>query len=693
MSCAGKRVLDSPFLQPNLQALAVAQPAFALPVSAGRVCEEEGQWRLSVEGRLVAIHSRDPQRQADREAEALRAAGTDPALIAVVGVGLGFLLDGLERRGWKGQVLALEPERDTVMPLLARRDWRAWIAEGRLRLLVGSDYANASECRSLFGDGSIEPKVLVNPVLGRIDAQSESRARAVVRRLHADARANAEARRKHGTRYLLNTLANVRSLATEGDVASLAGAFAGVPAIVVGAGPSLDHELCQLRSVQDNAIIMCVDTALRPLLSAGIEPHFVVALDPGEANARHLWDLPPCDDTFLVTEASMTPVALDHFRKRTFLFSVSDHQPWPWLAANGQSRGKLRAWGSVLTSTFDLALRLGCDPVVFVGSDLAFTGNQPYARGVAYEEDWRRLGDWGVPLESHWRDVMALWPHVEEPDVNGAPTRTAAHLVTFRNWLVEQIAAEKGRTIINATGGGILHGPHLSQRSLSEVVASIPRRHASLRSQIRRRHRPEPGKALECATRALLKELSTSANSTSPATEELLRTWEAFAEGLSRDRIATALRMGLENRDAAEQRGPVPARSSQKAESHFDAESMTPLAANLQLVWFPISPVRMEATAAKTRMFRCRTTAARLIGCAVQMPSPAVTEDGQPLALATSLEAIRAGEYFIWRDEIYFKSTDDSDPRENGRTYAVLMPECAAYLEQLPLHEVLEHGL
>jgi hypothetical protein len=187
--------------------------------------------------------------------------------------------------------------------------------------------------------------------------------------------------------------------------------------------------------------------------------------------------------------------------------------------------------------------------------------------------------------------------------------------------------------------------------------------------------------------------LNAGATSTSPATQELLRAWEAFADAVSRDRIATALRTGLE---APVERGLQPARlarASQKAESHFDAESMTPLAANLQLVWFPVSPVRMEAIAPKTRMFRCRTTTARLIGCAVRMPSPAVTEDGQPLALGASLEALEAGEYFIWRDEVYFKSTDDSDPRENGRAYAVLIPECAAYLEQLPLHEVLERGL
>jgi hypothetical protein len=328
--------------------------------------------------------------------------------------------------------------------------------------------------------------------------------------------------------------------------------------------------------------------------------------------------------------------------------------------------------------------------VAFVGSDLAFTGNQPYARGVAYEEDWRRLADWGVPLEQHWRDVMALWPHLEEPDIHGAPARTAAHLVTFRNWLAEQIAREKSRTIVNATGGGILHGPGVRQCPLADVVAAIQPRNVSLRSPIARRHSPASGKALECAARAVLGELTSGAMS--PATKELLRTWEGFADGVSRDRIAAALARGLGDA-AAPAHTWQRAQSGQKAEPSFDAESISPIAANLDLVWLPMSPVRMESVAQGTRMFRCRTTAARLVACAVRMPNPAVSEDGKPLRLGASLAALQRGEYFIWRDEVYFTSTDDSDPRENGRAYAVLMPQFAAYLEQLPLHEILEHGL
>jgi hypothetical protein len=75
------------------------------------------------------------------------------------------------------------------------------------------------------------------------------------------------------------------------------------------------------------------------------------------------------------------------------------------------------------------------------------------------------------------------------------------------------------------------------------------------------------------------------------------------------------------------------------------------------------------------------------------MPSPAVTEDGQPLGLAPASRHSNPVSISSGATRSISRATDDSDPRENGRTYAVLMPECAAYIEQLPLHEILEHGL
>ncbi len=250
------------------------------------------------------------------------------------------------------------------------------------------------------------------------------------------------------------------------------GLFPGTPAIVVAAGPSLDANLSEIRRNRGNAVVIAVDTALRPLLSAGVEPDLVVAVDPSESNANHLVDLPACEFTFLVAEGSLDPEALVHFSGRTFFFKVADHHPWPWLRAAGIERGRLRAWGSVLTTGFDLALTMGCSPIVFAGADLAFTGGRPYARGTSYEEVWSRELAWGRSLDDVFNDRVAHWPMAVERSVDGCDVRTAPHLRSFRDWIVTEAAAFADRTIVNATPGGILAGRPISHASIDDVLAS-----------------------------------------------------------------------------------------------------------------------------------------------------------------------------------------------------------------------------
>ena len=61
---------------------------------------------------------------------------------------------------------------------------------------------------------------------------------------------------------------NVPAIASEGNAAALTGLFAGVPAIVIGAGPSLDANLAAIHGLQERALLIAVDTAVRPLLEA-----------------------------------------------------------------------------------------------------------------------------------------------------------------------------------------------------------------------------------------------------------------------------------------------------------------------------------------------------------------------------------------------------------------------------------------
>jgi hypothetical protein len=664
-----------PFLDANFAALQRLQPGFAVPPSGDRVRLHGGSWRLFNDERGTAIHSRDPEREADRAVADLLRDGQSDVIVAV-GLGVGFLLDALERRGWTGKVLALEPAAETIAPLLERRDWQSWIASDRLRLLAAPVFEGAAEAWRWFGDGSTEPPVFINPSLARLRPDAVAGARDVLRRIRFNAEANARAKRRHGGRYLLNTLGNLRALAHEADVASLFGAAPGRPAIVVAAGPSLDRTMPALRDVGERALIITVDTALRPLLDAGIEPHLVVAVDPGESNARHLYDLPPCSRTFLAAEASMDPAAVRAFRGRTFLFCVSNHEPWPWLQAHGAGRGALRAWGSVLTSAFDLAVQAGCDPIVFTGADLAYSDDRPYARGVTYEQDWRRLADWGVPYEQQCRDQLDRPDMVERPDINGRPVRTAPHLMAFRDWLVEQ-TADASRTFINATEGGTLFGGRLRQGHLAQVIRDCPSVDPSPRTLVARRYVAANNSQLLAAARGITGDAP------------LLARWEAFADGITAARIRDAVAGGV-----CEPAGETPSigdATDRRATLDLDLEPAywaATLVDNTPLVPMTIPPDEMLARG-ESRLYRFRTTTARFVMALLRLPDGALAEDGRPLRQAASLETLAAGEYLLWRDELVIASSDGTDPRYSGRTYTILLPQGVAYLERRPLPEIL----
>lgn len=53
-----------------------------------------------------------------------------------------------------------------------------------------------------------------------------------------------------------------------------------VPAIIVGAGPSLDKNIEDLKLAKGKALLIACDTALKPLISHGILPDLFVVVDP-----------------------------------------------------------------------------------------------------------------------------------------------------------------------------------------------------------------------------------------------------------------------------------------------------------------------------------------------------------------------------------------------------------------------------
>jgi hypothetical protein len=140
----------------------------------------------------------------------------------------------------------------------------------------------------------------------------------------------------------------------------------------------------------------------------------------------------------------------------------------------------------VLTAAFDLALGFGCDPIVFVGADLAYTDGRPYCRGTTFEEDWAGHVARGVSLRQVWRHTLSARPCVPAAALDGREVATAAHLLEFRNWLLARIGEHPARRFVNATGAGTLQGAGLEQSDIASVLAAEPVRATAVRQALQR---------------------------------------------------------------------------------------------------------------------------------------------------------------------------------------------------------------
>ncbi len=388
--------------------------------------------------------------------------------VCVIGAGAGWIVDAVEELSAEARVLILEPEPSSTRVMLGRRDYRRLIEAGQLMVITGPAFDGAAAAWRLYARCVSEPTQLIHPAAATAHKEATVAALRVARKAIADARANENARRRLAAPYLLNTLRNLPVLTREADASALFDLCPRRPVVIAAAGPSLNLNLEELRPFRDRVVLVAADTALRTCIGAGLAPDFVVGVDPAAANARHFSGVGDCGTTALVAEMSLQRSTFDRFMGRTFLYRVASHQPWPWLQSLGVDVTMLRAWGSVVVTAFDLAVRLGGDPLIFIGADLAYTDGQPYCRGTVYEDDWAQWMAEGKSLVEIWKGAIAMHPTLVETH-SGEECVTAPHLIQFRDALLNASRALP-QQVFNATGRGILRGAPIGQQTLAATL-------------------------------------------------------------------------------------------------------------------------------------------------------------------------------------------------------------------------------
>ena len=257
-----------------------------------------------------------------------------------------------------------------------------------------------------------------------------------------------------------NVMENLQRLPHSSYVNSWQGAWEGVPAVICGAGPSLELVADDLRKVQDRALIIAGGSALSALSHLDIRPHLGVAVDP---NPREFDCLKGCryKDLPLLFASRLYPKVFELFQgpygyircgSGGALESYIEEKlklDDPYL---GQDMGREAL--SVTTLAISLAHYFGCNPIVLAGVDLSMT-QRHYAMGVSVESAFFSKGL--KRLSSKGTFVKTTLPWIMERDT------------------LDAYAKHHPETIFLNTSPGGLKFSHIPQAKLFDALAGFPK--------------------------------------------------------------------------------------------------------------------------------------------------------------------------------------------------------------------------
>lgn len=266
--------------------------------------------------------------------------------------------------------------------------------------------------------------------------------------------------RKYGQRFISNRLSIFKTIHRNYLLEHLHGCFSGKPAILVAGGPSLDKNIHLLPRIENKAIIIAVDTALPALFSKGIKPHFITTIDPHPITYEKFAQFSDQSKGIsLIAAPYVTPEVHQCFPVDRIFWTFSGKAMEKWI--NNIMGGRISTPGSSTCAHLNLtaAIIMGCDPIVYIGQDLAYSEYQDHAKNVILSNPE------AARKTSFEKNPNAVW--VE--GIHGEMVPSNRGFLSMKTHFEEMMAVNKGALYINATEGGA----HLSGTEVATLTAVI----------------------------------------------------------------------------------------------------------------------------------------------------------------------------------------------------------------------------
>ena len=339
-----------------------------------------GEYNLIIDG--MAVHSVSGAQEEAKQLVARLPHDTDNSIHIVYGLGLGYYFDELIQNA-KGSIIVIEPDIEVLKFVLSIVDFSENFSKKKSFIVSDVD-----ELQSIFEQVfRYKSKVSLTalPYYSIHCADSYSDIKSKVERMTVLIGHNFSFQVHEILSFFLYTIKELEKKYHCPLITDYKDLLKNKPAIIVSAGPSLASNIDKLKKYKDNAFIFCVGTAYRTLIDNGIIPDFLNIIERVDTKFHYKSDY--LKDSILVCEPYTNANIFENNYKQILITPSVETDASRWfIEKTGRNVDDFETKGTVSYHALYTAKYLGCNPIILIGQDLAYSDGNCYAKGSLYDD-------------------------------------------------------------------------------------------------------------------------------------------------------------------------------------------------------------------------------------------------------------------------------------------------------------------
>ncbi|AOR22910.1 motility associated factor glycosyltransferase family protein [Clostridium taeniosporum] len=378
----------------------------------------------------------------------------DEDTILVIGLGLGYYLEKLEKKYKDKKIIIIEPNIYFFRKMLDFKDITKFLRLDNIVFMVDID---PYIIRRLISDYLKENKIKKihieeMPIYRKIDNKYIEQLYKEIDNGLFQIKGNIATEIAFAQMWLNNTIRLLDYIKEIPDVSIMKEEFKDIPIVIVSAGPSLNKNVHYLKEINNKALIIAVGSAVNILEKKEITPHIIMGFDGQEMEAKIFQQLKNTKPIFIFGPSVHYKAVESYKGQKMCMILNNDTSILELYKGLGIKVQKFDSGPSVSNIALVLAQYLKASQVMLIGQDLAYTGNERYAEGGIHNYNI----DKDKSLERKgFKKVL---------DIYGKEVYTKNDLIGIKNWFEEYLNVFNGEIEVyncSEAGLGIKGAPNM----------------------------------------------------------------------------------------------------------------------------------------------------------------------------------------------------------------------------------------